>query len=101
MVVMTRAKLRRLAPHAVVGRRKKERFVSDVPNEVTEWCRRFAVAAGVEPPTGNEIDDLLALAAIAAHASARQAAPITCWLAAKAGVSLDAALATAQAISDS
>jgi hypothetical protein len=85
----------------VVRRRKKERFVSDVPNEVTEWCRRFAVAARVEPPTANEIDDLLALAAIAAHASARQAAPITCWLAAKAGVSLEAALATAQAISDS
>jgi hypothetical protein len=75
--------------------------MSDVPDEVTAWCRAFATAAGVDPPTGQEIDDLLALAAIAAHASARQAAPITCWLAAKGGMSLEAALAAAQQISDS
>jgi hypothetical protein len=75
--------------------------VSDVPDEVVEWCRQFATAAGIDPPTDQEIDDLLALAAIAAHASARQAAPITCWLAAKAGMSLDAALTTARTISDS
>lgn len=74
--------------------------MADVPDEVTEWCRAFASAAGVEPPTDQEIDDLLALAAIAAHASARQAAPITCWLAAKGGMSLDAALALAQRASD-
>jgi hypothetical protein len=101
MVVMTRAKWRRPAARTVVRRRKKERSMSDVPDEVTEWCRAFATAAGVDPPSGNEIDDLLALAAVAAHASARQAAPITCWLAAKAGMSLDTALATAQTISDS
>jgi hypothetical protein len=70
----------------------------DVPAEVTEWCRRFAAAAGVDPPTAEEVDDLLALAAMAAHASARQAAPITCWLAAKGGLSLGDALAAAQAI---
>jgi len=75
--------------------------MSDVPDEVTEWCRAFATTAGVDPPTDKEIDDLLALAAIAAHASARQAAPITCWLAAKSGMTLDAALAAAQEISDS
>ena len=72
----------------------------DIPEEVTEWCARFAAAAGTEPPTGEEVDDLLALAAIAAHASARQAAPITCWLAAKAGLTVTAALQTAQSISD-
>jgi hypothetical protein len=75
--------------------------MSDVPREVTEWCRRFATTAGIDPPTDNEIDDLLALAAIAAHASARQAAPITCWLAARAAMSLDAALAAARSLSDS
>jgi hypothetical protein len=74
--------------------------MSDVPVEVTEWCRAFAEAASVDPPTDQEIDDLLALAAIAAHASARQAAPITCWLAARGGMSLDAAKAAAQQISD-
>jgi hypothetical protein len=74
--------------------------MSDVPDEVTQWCRRFAAKAGVEPPTDHEIDDLLALAAIAAHASARQAAPLTCWLAAKGGMSLADALAAAREISD-
>jgi uncharacterized protein DUF6457 len=72
--------------------------VSDVPAEVTQWCERFAAAAGVDPPTDEEIDDLLALAAIAAHASARQAAPLTCWLAAKGGLSVTAALEAAQAV---
>jgi nitroreductase len=74
--------------------------MSDVPDEVVEWCRQFSTAAGVAPPTDEEIDQLLALAALAAHASARQAAPITCWLAARAGMTLDAALAAAQHISD-
>jgi hypothetical protein len=75
--------------------------MSDVPVEVTQWCRAFAAAASVAPPTDQEVDDLLALAAIAAHASARQAAPLTCWLAARGGMSLDAALAAARTISDS
>ena len=44
--------------------------MSDVPDEVVEWCRAFAGAAGVEPPTEQEVDDLLALAGVAAHASA-------------------------------
>jgi hypothetical protein len=74
--------------------------MADVPDEVVEWCRQFARAAGVDPPTDQEIDDLLALAAIAAHASARQAAPITCWLAARGGMSLADALSAAQTISD-
>lgn len=69
-----------------------------MPEEVTQWCRRFAVAAGVEPPTEREIDDLLALAAVAAHASARQSAPITCWLAAKGGMTIAAALDAAQSL---
>ena len=75
--------------------------MADVPHEVTEWCRAFASAAGVEPPTEQEIDDLLALAAVAAHASARQAAPITCWLAAKGGMTLDAATTAARQLSES
>jgi hypothetical protein len=75
--------------------------MSDVPDEVVEWCRSFAATAGVDPPSDQEIDDLLALAGIAAHASARQAAPITCWLAARGGMTLTAALAAARLISDS
>ena len=74
--------------------------MADVPEEVTEWCGAFAATVGVDPPTEQEIDDLLALAAIAAHASARQAAPNTCWLAARGGVTLSAALSAAQEIAD-
>jgi uncharacterized protein DUF6457 len=51
----------------------------------TEWIEAFAVALGVEPPTDVEFEALLALAAEAAHASERTAAPVACWLAARAG----------------
>jgi hypothetical protein len=74
--------------------------MNDVPEEVLDWCRAFATTAGVDPPTDQEIDDLLALAGIAAHASARQSAPITCWLAARAGMAPSQAIATAQQLID-
>jgi hypothetical protein len=72
--------------------------MANVPDEVTQWCRRFAEAVGVDAPTEAEIDGVLTLAGVAAHASARQAAPVTCWLAAKAGITLDDALSSAQAL---
>jgi len=50
-----------------------------------DWLRQMAVELGVEPPTPAEAHALLDLAGEAAHASERQAAPLTCWLAAKAG----------------
>jgi hypothetical protein len=65
--------------------------MSDVPAEVTDWCARFAAALGIPPPTADEIEALLDLAGIAAHASQRQAAPVACWLAARAGVDPDRA----------
>jgi hypothetical protein len=52
-----------------------------------EWFAGFAAELGVAPPTGDEVRDLLQLAGEAAHASERIAAPITCWLIARAGVS--------------
>ena len=52
-----------------------------------EWFAGFAAELGVAPPTGDEIRDLLQLAGEAAHASERLAAPVTCWLIARAGVS--------------
>ena len=51
-----------------------------------EWLRQFAAALGVEPPSDEETNDLLALAGMAAHASERTAAPISCWLVARAGL---------------
>jgi hypothetical protein len=50
-----------------------------------EWVDRYAAALGVEPPTDAELETLLALAAEAAHASERTAAPVACWLTARAG----------------
>jgi hypothetical protein len=59
---------------------------------LTEWLNRYAAALGVDNPTAEAIDQILRLAGIAAHASVRQAAPVACWLAAQAAVSLDEAL---------
>jgi hypothetical protein len=51
-----------------------------------QWIERFAADLGVSPPTAEEFDALLGLAASAAHASERTAAPVACWLAARAGL---------------
>ncbi len=61
----------------------------------SEWIGAFAAAIGVDPPDDATVEQLLALAGAAAHASERTAAPIACWLAGRAG--LDPALALAQA----
>lgn len=53
----------------------------------SQWLESFASRLGVEPPTEEEVNDLLGLAGIAAHASERTAAPISCWLVARAGKS--------------
>jgi hypothetical protein len=52
-----------------------------------EWLEGFAAELGVDPPTKDELEALLALAAEAAHSSERIAAPVACWLAARAGKS--------------
>ena len=58
-----------------------------------DWLAGFAAEVGTAPPTREEQDMLLELAGIAAHASERTAAPITCWIAARAGVEPRDALA--------
>lgn len=57
-----------------------------------EWLAAFAAAAGIEAPSADDIDALLEIAGIAAHASERTAAPITCWLVAAAGLAPQTAL---------
>lgn len=52
-----------------------------------EWLSGFAAVLGVDAPSDEEISDLLRLAGEAAHASERTAAPVACWLAARAGLS--------------
>jgi molybdopterin-guanine dinucleotide biosynthesis protein A len=61
-----------------------------------QWIESFAAALGRAAPTEEERQAVLKLASVAAHASERRAAPIACWLAATAGVSLDEALALAE-----
>lgn len=53
-----------------------------------EWIERFARLIGAEAPSRAETEAILALAATAAHASERRAAPIACWLAGRSGRSL-------------
>jgi hypothetical protein len=63
-----------------------------------EWIDVYAERLGIEPPTSDELKAILDLAAEAAHASERIAAPVACWLSAKAGRSLEESLALARQV---
>jgi hypothetical protein len=63
-----------------------------------EWLNAYAAELSVDAPSQEEIDYILALAGTAAHASERTAAPVACWLAAKAGLGAEEAVALAQRI---
>ena len=65
-----------------------------------EWIVAYSEALHVATPTEQEIAQLLDLAGVAAHASERTAAPLSCWLAAKAGSSPEIALAMAQRLAN-
>jgi hypothetical protein len=53
-----------------------------------EWLSDYADKLGVPMPSAEEIDAILALAGVAAHASERIAAPVACWMAAGSDLSL-------------
>jgi hypothetical protein len=61
-----------------------------------EWLLAYASRLGTATPSDDEVDELLALAGIAAHGSERTAAPVACWMAAKAGCRTGEALAIAK-----
>jgi Domain of unknown function (DUF6457) len=63
-----------------------------------EWVSAFAAEIGVAPPTQEQMDEILKLAAIAAHASERIAAPIACYLVGTSGRSLAEARETAKGL---
>jgi hypothetical protein len=63
-----------------------------------EWIDAFAARLEVEAPSAEEWSTLLDLAGVAAHSSERVAAPVSCWVAARAGVSADAALESAREV---
>ena len=63
-----------------------------------EWVDAFARLLGTDPPDDAEFTALLELAGVAAHASQRTAAPVSCWLDARAGVAPSDALARARGL---
>lgn len=65
-----------------------------------QWIDRYAQALGVGPLADEATDTLLELASTAAHASERAAAPLSCWLAALAGLPPDEALQRAKALAE-
>lgn len=60
-----------------------------------DWIDSFASLAGSGAPSERETEKLLELAAVAAHSSERIAAPLACWIAGRAGLDLDEAIALA------
>ena len=66
-----------------------------------EWLAAYAEQLGTEPPTAEEFTLLLDLAAEAAHASERVAAPVACWMAARAGRTAAESLELARAVAAS
>lgn len=63
------------------------------------WIDAFSAELGLEPPDDATVEALLDLAGVAAHASERTAAPITCWLIGQAGLGVDEARRLADALS--
>jgi hypothetical protein len=64
----------------------------------SEWIQTFAELLEVPALSEGDTELVLALAAEAAHASERTAAPLACWVAAKAGVSARQALDAARQV---
>lgn len=50
-----------------------------------EWLARYAAELGTEAPSREEFEEVLRLAAAAAHGSQRTAAPVASWLAGRTG----------------
>jgi hypothetical protein len=65
-----------------------------------DWLAAFAEKLGTAPPSAQEFKTILDVAAEAAHASERVAAPAACWVAARAGVDLDEALRAAREVGE-
>ncbi len=64
----------------------------------TDWLAAYADKLGVAAPTEQELNGVLDLAGEAAHSSERIAAPVACWLSARAGVGLDEAMRLARQV---
>ena len=65
-----------------------------------EWIDAYAERLGTASPSAEEFSSLLELAGEAAHSSERVAAPVACWVSARAGVDPARALELAREVSD-
>lgn len=65
-----------------------------------EWVVAYARELGIEPPSAEQMVELLQLASIAAHASERPAAPLACFVAGCSGRPIAELLAAAQRVGD-
>ena len=65
-----------------------------------DWLAAYAEKLGTKPLSKEEFKAILDVAAEAAHASERVAAPAACWVAARAGVDLDEALRAARELGE-
>lgn len=63
-----------------------------------EWIDAFAAEVGAGPPSPDEFKQILDLAAVAAHASERIAAPVACWIGGATGASLAELQAAAERV---
>jgi Domain of unknown function (DUF6457) len=66
-----------------------------------EWVAQFCRQVGVDPPSREEMGALLKLAATAAHASERPAAPLACWAAGRSARSASELQKVAESVSPS
>jgi hypothetical protein len=65
-----------------------------------EWVEKFAKEIGAERPSREAFDEILKLAAEAAHSSERTAAPVACWIAGRAGAPLSQSIEVAERIGE-
>jgi hypothetical protein len=65
-----------------------------------DWLAAYALKLGTPAPTREELTAVLDLAGEAAHSSERIAAPVACWLTARAGVELEDAMRLAREVGE-
>jgi hypothetical protein len=66
-----------------------------------EWLSAYSSVLGIDAPNDEEVEHILGLAGVAAHSSERTAAPVACWLAARAGLDALDAKALAEGLAES
>jgi len=66
--------------------------------DAQEWLTTFAARLGLDALPQEDVDALLDLASVAAHSSERLAAPLTCFLVGRSGITPSEAKAIADEI---